>query len=99
MTPVRFHPQAHAEMVQAAGYYEGQQADLGKRFLASVQDGVNNIVINPRLYPVVCLDVRRCLTKTFPFGLLFRVFPDQIVIVAVMHLHRHPDYWKNRSLG
>jgi len=98
MMPVRFHPQAHAEMVEAAAYYESQQKDLGKRFLASVQDAINNITINPHLYPVIYLDVRRCLTKAFPFGVLFRILPDQIVIVAVMHLHRHPDYWKNRSL-
>jgi toxin ParE1/3/4 len=92
----RFHPEAEAEMVAAAAYYEGQRQDLGKRFLASVQDAVNTITINPRLYPVVHLDVRRCLTKVFPFGILFRVLPGAIVILAVMHLHRHPDYWKDR---
>jgi toxin ParE1/3/4 len=96
---VRFHPQAHAEMVEAAAYYESQQKDLGKRFLASLQDALNTIVINPRLYPVIYLDARRCLTKTFPFGALFRALPDPIIIVAITHLHRHPDYWRNRSLG
>jgi plasmid stabilization system protein ParE len=93
---VRLHPEAEAEMSDAAAYYEDQQADLGKRFLASVQDAINSITINPRLYPVVALDVRRCLTKVFPFGVLFRILPDQIVIVAVMHLARHPGYWKHR---
>lgn len=96
MTKVRLHAEAEAEMIQAAAYYESQQTDLGKRFLASVQDAINSITINPRLYPVVDLDVRRCLTKVFPFGVLFRVLPDQILIVAVMHLARHPDYWKDR---
>ena len=93
---VRLHPEAEAEMIDAAAYYEDQQPDLGKRFLASVQDAINSITINPRLYPVVDLDVRRCLTKVFPFGVLFRVLSDQIVVVAVMHLTRHPDYWKHR---
>ena len=93
---VRLHPEAENEMIEAAAYYEAQQADLGKRFLATIQDATNNILINPRLYPVVDLDVRRCLTKVFPFGVLFRIEPDAIVIVAVMHLARHPDYWKHR---
>jgi len=96
MTKVRFHPLAEAEMVAAAAYYESQQENLGKKFLASVQDAINSIVINPRLYPVVDLDVRRCLTKVFPFGVLFRVLDDCIIIVAVMHLARHPGYWKDR---
>ena len=96
MKSVKFHRDAESEMIKAAAYYEGQQPDLGRRFLASVQDAVNRIVLNPRLYPTVELDVRRCLTKTFPFGVLFRERPDRIVIIAVMHLHRDPDYWKCR---
>jgi plasmid stabilization system protein ParE len=96
MKAVRFHPDAESEMIEAAAYYEAQQPDLGRRFLASVQDAVNRILLNPRLYPIVELDVRRCLTKTFPFGVLFRERPDRFVIMAVMHLHRDPDYWKIR---
>jgi hypothetical protein len=96
MKPVRFHPAAEAEMVAAAVYYEQQLADLGKRFLVSVQEAVSKIQIDPQLYPVVDLDVRRCLTRTFPFGILYRELPKHIVVVAVMHLHRDPDYWKNR---
>jgi hypothetical protein len=83
-------------MLEAAGYYEAQRENLGKRFLASVQDALNRILINPLLYPIVEGDVRRCLTKTFPFGVLFRFLPEQIVVIAVMHLHRDPGYWRDR---
>ena len=96
MKAVKFHPDAEAEMIEAAVYYEEQQPELGRRFLASVQDAINRILFNPHLYPVVDRDVRRCLTKTFPFGVLFRELPNKVVIMAVMHLHRDPDYWKNR---
>lgn len=96
MKTVRFHPDAESELLHAAAYYEAQQPNLGRRFLTSVQDAVNRIRLNPRLYPIVELDVRRCFTRTFPFGVLFRERPDEFVIMAVMHLHRDPDYWKNR---
>ena len=96
MKPVRFHPDADAEMVDAAVWYESQQEGLGKRFLTSVQDTLNRIELNPEMYPVVEGDVRRCLTKTFPFGVLFRITPHLIAVMAVMHLHRDPDYWKSR---
>jgi hypothetical protein len=36
MTTVFFHPEADAELIAAAVYYEGQQEELGKRFLSSV---------------------------------------------------------------
>ena len=96
MKPIRFHPEAESEMIEAAVWYESQQTDLGKRFLTSVQDALNRLELNPALYPVVERDVRRCLTRTFPFGVLFWTGTDMIVIMAVMHLHRDPDYWKNR---
>jgi toxin ParE1/3/4 len=96
MTLVRFHADAEAEMTDAAAYYERQHVDLGKRFLATVQDAVNRIQINPLLFPVVEYDVRRCRVKTFPYDVLFQILDDQIVVIAVMHLHREPNYWKTR---
>ena len=99
MKLLRFHPDAESEMIEAAAWYEAQQTDLGKRFLTCVQDALNRVELNPALYPVVDNDVRRCLTSTFPFGVLFRIKEDMIVIMAVMHLHRDPGYWKNRTLN
>jgi len=61
-----------------------------------VQEAVHRVVLNPKLYPIVELNVRRCFTKTFPFGIIFRELPDQFVIMAVMHLHRDPHCWQSR---
>lgn len=98
MKLVLFHPDAEGEMADAAAWYERQQKDLGKRFLASVQEAINRISVNPALYPFVDRDVRRCLAKTFPYGVVYQIREKDIVIFAVMHLHRRPDYWKQRSL-
>ena len=96
MKPIRFHPEAEAEMISAAVFYETKQKDLGKRFLTSVQNALNKIQVNPLLYQEIEEGVRRCITTTFPFGVVFRIMPDQYVIIAVMHLHRDPGYWKSR---
>lgn len=96
MTPIVFHPQAEIELVAAATWYEGEQTDLGKRFLSSLEDGISRIRINPKLFPFVDGDIRRCLLRTFPFAILFRQRTSRIEIVAVMHLKRHPGYWQER---
>lgn len=96
MKNVRFHPDAEAEMLAAAAHYETQQEGLGGRFLAATQEAVNRIRLNPSLYRQIQGDVRRCLAKVFPYGILFRDLPDGLIIIAVMHLHRDPDYWKTR---
>jgi hypothetical protein len=36
------------------------------------------------------------LVPKFPYGLLYRIEPARIYIVAVMHLHRRPGYWRSR---
>ena len=41
-------------------------------------------------------EVRRCLVHRFPYGVLYSVEPEGISILAVMHLRRDPDYWKQR---
>ena len=53
MKPIRFHPEAESEMIEAAAWYESQQTDLGKRFLTSVQDTLNRVELNPTLNPFV----------------------------------------------
>ena len=41
-------------------------------------------------------DIRRCLTKTFPFSVIYSVQGDTIFIIAVAHGSREPGYWKHR---
>jgi hypothetical protein len=42
-------------------------------------------------------DIRRSLVNRFPFGILYSEYDNGIYVLAVMNLHRHPDYWKNRK--
>ncbi|HAK44654.1 MAG TPA: hypothetical protein DCO79_01865 [Spirochaeta sp.] len=32
----------------------------------------------------------------FPYGIIYSYSTEEIIIIAVMHLHRKPDYWKSR---
>jgi len=41
-------------------------------------------------------DVRRCLTRVFPYAILYTIEEDYILIVAVAHFSREPGYWKYR---
>jgi toxin ParE1/3/4 len=61
-----------------------------------IEAAVKDIGLNPERWPVIRFTVRRRLIHRFPFGLLYRIDPDEVIVLAVMHLHRHPDYWLNR---
>lgn len=91
-----FHPEAHFEYLAAASYYDGEQPGLGARFSMEVEAAIARIVEAPLRWPVFEDDVRRCMTRTFPYAILYSVEHDSILILAVMHCSRRPGYWKRR---
>ncbi|MGD0059465.1 MAG: type II toxin-antitoxin system RelE/ParE family toxin [Verrucomicrobiia bacterium] len=91
-----FHPEAKAEFYAAIDYYERVGVALGLDFSIEVFSTIQNIVDHPRAWPVLEDNVRRCLVYRFPYGVLYSIGRDEIFILAVMHLHRDPDYWKSR---
>lgn len=94
---VEFHPEALAEFRAAAEYYETQQPGLGERFANAVEAAVAHVVAAPESWRVIEDDIRRCLTKVFPYAVLYSIEPGYILIVAVMHCRREPGYWRNRN--
>ena len=92
----RFLPQARREFLEAAQHYDRIKPGLGLRYVSCVEDAIGKIVTSPRAWPIITGDVRRCLTKVFPYSILYAVRGDEVVIVAVMHCHRRPDYWLGR---
>ena len=91
-----FHPEAEAEFLAAVSYYEVCEVGLGEDFSLEVYSSIQNILSYPLAWPVLEGNIRRCLTNRFPFGVLYSIDSDCAYILAIMHLHQHPDYWKNR---
>jgi plasmid stabilization system protein ParE len=91
-----YHPQAEAELIEAAQFYEGRSAGLGQRFLREFAAATAEIQATPGLWAMVEADLRCCTMRRFPFGIYFRVLPDELRILVVKHHSRHPDYWRHR---
>jgi toxin ParE1/3/4 len=91
-----YHPEARDEYLEAARFYERRSAGLGIAFTLEVEAAIGRIVEAPRRWPVFEQDVRRCLTHRFPYGILYSIEGDSILILAVMHCSRRPGYWKQR---
>ncbi|MDP1605139.1 MAG: type II toxin-antitoxin system RelE/ParE family toxin [Rhodocyclaceae bacterium] len=93
---IEFHPEALAEFRAATTYYEAQQRDLGSRFMIAVESAIAHIAESPTAWRIVEDDVRRYLTKVFPYAVLYSIEDGYILIVAIMHLRREPGYWRKR---
>ncbi|CAN5490471.1 hypothetical protein BH10PSE6_BH10PSE6_28480 [soil metagenome] len=40
--------------------------------------------------------IRRCRLSRFPYGLIYTIDKYDVLVLAVAHLHRRPDYWRDR---
>jgi toxin ParE1/3/4 len=92
-----FHPEAEIELFEAIDYYEGCEAGLGYDFSIELYSSIQNILDYPNAWPILEDDIRQCLVNRFPYGILYSIEQDHIFILAVMHLHRAPGYWKHRQ--
>jgi toxin ParE2 len=93
---VEFHPDAEAELVSAARYFESHVEHLGLDFVAAVRRAYERVLKFPDSGRPFGRRLRRTLIQGFPYGLVYRVEPSRILIVAVAHLHRRPGYWRSR---
>ncbi|OFX16653.1 MAG: plasmid stabilization protein [Bacteroidetes bacterium GWA2_31_9] len=91
-----FHPEAEAEFIQAINYYEECSKGLGYNFSLEVYSAIERILAYPKAWQFIEVDIRRSLVSRFPFGVLYVVDNDKIIILAIMHLNREPSYWKQR---
>jgi hypothetical protein len=93
---VAFHPEAEQEFLAAVEYYETREANLGYDFALEVYATIGRAGALPNAWPVIAGEVRRCQTRRFPYGVLYSQETEGIFILAVMHLHRDPAYWRHR---
>ena len=79
-------------MNEAVAFYNERVAGLGDEFLETVQRAAQVIAENPETWPAVAGDVRRYVLRRFPYGLFYSIESDFVLILAVMHLRRRPNY-------
>jgi len=93
---IRFLEPARNELDDAVDWYEMEQSGLGQRFLAEIRSALKRITVFPDSCTVISPGLRRCLTRKFPYMLVYGIEERTVVIVAVAHMHRAPQYWKCR---
>ncbi len=89
-----FHPAALQEYAEAVQFFA--QQDRHQDFINTIENAIFKIIDAPERWPIIEDQIRRYLTRRFSYAILYRVYPDRIVIAAIVSCHRDPDYWKDR---
>jgi len=96
MINIKFLTPAEAEFFDAISYYNIQSEGLGYEFAAEVKRTIGRIIQYPEAWTRLSKRTRRCRTNKFPYGVIYQVKEETLLIVAVMHLSREPQNWKSR---
>ena len=90
---------AREEFAAAVRWYEEQRTGLGAEFFDAVVETTDRIDAQPEISTPASADqqTRRVLVQRFPYQVINRLLPNEIVIIAIAHLKRRPGYWKART--
>ncbi len=96
MTPVRLLRAAQADIRRGAGFYDEQAVGLGSEFVAEVGHALGLLEDHPELGAALRRGARKILVRRFPYLIIYRLSSDGVLILAVGHQRRHPDFWLKR---
>ena len=92
-----FNREAKIEVSEAFQYYENANPGMGRAFVNEVEGTARSLEEWPLRWPKVHGRFRRALISRFPYGIIYTIRGDEILVIAVAHLHRRPGYWRRRT--
>lgn len=98
---IEFISEASAEVGEADDFLEERRSGLGLDFIVAVHETIASTADWPNAgQPVATTPagtvVRRVRVGRFPFYLGYMTVGDTLVVLAVAHERRRPNYWINR---
>lgn len=97
MLELEYHPDIYEELNEAYSWYENRLKGLGEDFIEELDHAFSLIKTMPKTWPILTGKFRRFLLKRFPYGIIYQIRKNDILILVIMHLSRKPGYWMKRA--
>ena len=94
--PVRLLESAYADLDEAKDWYRVSRPGLEIDFLLCIEEALDRIGDHPLAYARVDGEFRRAMAHRFPFGIFYRLYREEIIVIAIQHTSRDPRIWKAR---
>jgi plasmid stabilization system protein ParE len=93
---LRFITPARTELREARRYYAQLHPVLGDQFVREVRVAVERILAHPEAWPIEHELMRKIVLNRFPYKILYAIEARELIVLAVAHQHRRPEYWIDR---
>ena len=91
--------EAEEEIFEAVRFYHENAGSLAAEFYEEFKRCREEIERFPEFWKLVGGGYRRKLMERFPYAVIYRIADDVILIVALAHTSRRPDYWRTDRNG
>jgi plasmid stabilization system protein ParE len=89
--------EAELEILAAIFFYKERAGDLALDFYSEFKKSCEEIATFPEFWGSVGSGYRRKLLSRYPYGIIYRIEEEEILIIALAHTSRRPEYWKDRT--
>ena len=72
---------------------------LGFEFAIEVQKAIERIIQYPNSWSKLSTRTRKCRCNRFPYNVIYSLKDETIIIIAIMHTKRKPNYWEKRNIN
>ncbi len=87
---------AEVDFTESLKWYAERSIEAANDFDAEFNRAITQITADPERFPMCDARHRYFLLRRFPFRIIFRITNSEILVVAVAHSSRSPDYWTSR---
>lgn len=94
---MRFLPEFFTDAERAVDWYERERSGLGIAFSKKLNEIVDQIAEMPTSFAHIDQTTRVAMIQPFPYGIYFRIENEELILMAVWHLHRKPGIWRQRK--
>jgi plasmid stabilization system protein ParE len=94
---VRLLLEAEDDLAEAAAFLEERVDGLGVDLTVEVEHAISRLEENPFVGPQLERGVRKLRVNRFPYNLIYRILPDEVLVLAVAHHRRRPWFWRDRD--
>jgi len=94
---IEYLSEARVDFDESFDWYAQRSVGAAIGFVSAVDEVIDQVTADPQRFPFTHGGCQYCLLNRYPFRVVFRDEPDQLVIVAIAHAKRRPGYWHSRS--
>lgn len=87
---------AETDYTESLCWYAERSPNTAREFDGEFDRALKEILSDPTRFPLCDARHHYFLMRRFPFRIIYRFADDEVIIIAVAHAARSPDFWADR---